>query len=387
MKPGLGRAVVVGILGFLGSLLFVIVLRYLQNIDPVFDPQIALILAAFVSSFAFIWGAGGADPRVNQHPHEPEVDAETGFIIASPDDAHEHIDEENDVTQAPTVFLTHSLWRSAFFTIVLFVGLFGLANLSGFLLKTSGNPQASAETVGFYTTELPILGEVVMSQLTLFTIMVILIFAILGGMAHGLALLFISLSRNVTEVRAEKPTRLSYQSPAEAFGKPYKRDLIIALIILAVYGILFDFMVRGQMGFSTGTTIFLIIVSAVIGGALFASRSQGLSGRNKIIEAIKVFSLSFSLVFLVPVLYIIHYEAAVGMILPSDPLRTLLSLGAAFSLSPVLVFLLFNDTVSDIIIKSARNLRKNLRASLPATATSTELVAKDEQQIIEVVES
>jgi hypothetical protein len=385
MKPGLGRAVVMGVLGFLGSLLFVIVLRHLQSIEPVFDAQIALILAAFVSSFAFVWGAGGGDPRVNQHPHEPEVDAETGFIIVNPDDEHHHIDDENDTTQAPTVFLTHSLWRSAFFIIILMVGVFALSNTS-FLLKTSSNPEASAEAIGFYTTELPIIGEVVMSQLTLFVIMVVSIFAIMGGMAHGMALMFISLSRNLTEVRKEQPTRLSYQTPQQAFGKPYKRDLIIALVIMGLYGILFDFMVRGTMGFSTTTTIILIVIASAIGGALFASRSQGLSGGDKVIEGIKVFSMSFSLVFLVPVLYIIHYEAAVGMILPGDPLRTLLSLGAAFSLAPVLVFVLFNDTVSDIIIKSARNLRKNLRASLPAPVTSTELVAQDEQQIIEVAE-
>jgi hypothetical protein len=385
MKPGLGRAVVMGTLGFLGSLLFVIVLRYLQSIEPVFDAQIALILAAFVSSFAFIWGAGGADPRVNQHPHEPEVDAETGFIIVSADE-HQPIDEENDTTQPPTVFLAHSLWRTSFFIILLMVGVFAFANLSGFLLKTSGDPEASTEAVGFYTTELPILGEVVMSQLTLFVVMIIAILAILGGIAHVMGLIFISLSRNVSEVRAEQPTRLSYQTPQQAFGKPYKRDLIIALVILGLYAILFDFMVRGQMGFSTGTTIFLIILSVTIGGALFASRSQGLNGSDKLIEAIKVFSLSFSLVFLVPVLYIIHYEAAVGFIIPGDPLRTLLSLGAAFSLSPLLVFLLFNDTVSDIIIKSARKLRNNLRASLPVPATSTELVVKEEQQIIEGVE-
>lgn len=386
MKPGLGRAVVVGILGFLGSLLFVIILRYLQSIEPVFDAQTALVLAAFVSTFAFIWGAGGSDPRVNQHPHEPEVDAETGFIIVSADDEHQPIDAENDPRQPPMVFLTHSMWRTAFFIILLMVGVFAFANLSGFLLKTSGNPEASTETIGFYTTELPILGEVVMSQLTLFAVMIIAILAILGGMAHGLALIFISLSRNVTEVRKEAPTRLSYQTPQQAFGKPYKRDLIIAFVIIGLYAILFDFMVRGQMGFSTGTTVILVIVSIAIGGALLARRTAGLSRSNTIIEAIKIFSLSFSLVFLVPVLYIIHYEAAVGFIFPGDPLRTLLSLGAALSLSPLLVFLLFNDTASDIIIKGARNMRNNLRANLPVPATSTELVVQDEQQIIEGME-
>ncbi len=387
MKPGLGRAVGAGILGFLGSVLFVIILRYLQSVEPVFDAQIAMILAAFVSSFAFIWGAGGTDPRMSQHPHEPEVDAETGLILVQADDhAHEEeLDAANDPTVKPAAYLTHAMWQVAFFTVLLVVGLFSLATLPfGPLLRTTGDPQAAAEAIGFYTTELPLLGEVVMSQLTLFVLLVITLLVILGALGSGLALAFTSLSRNLTEVREQAPTRFAFVSETEANRKPFLRDLGIALALIGTYILLYDFMVRGSMRFNMTITLVLIAISIGLGVWLTIRRTRGMDSTDALIEAIKVNSMTAALIFHIPVLYIVHYEALVGFIFTTPILRVLLSLGAAFTLAPVLTFVLYNDTASDIIIKSARALRKNLRGEDAASTTSTALVPVDTHQSLEV---
>ncbi|TVR24436.1 MAG: hypothetical protein EA396_01310 [Anaerolineaceae bacterium] len=385
MKPGFGRAVGAGILGFLGSIVFVIALRYLQGIEPVYDAGVAMVLAAFVSSFAFVWGIGGTDPRMSQHPHEPEVDAETGLILAEEAHDEDEIEEGEDPQLKPTTILNYSMWTIAFYTVLVTVSAFALANMPlGLLLKASGDPNAAAEEIGFFDAEIPILGEVVMSQLTVFVIMVIAILVIMGALGSGLALIFTSLSRNLTEVRAEAPTRLTYQTEAEAERRPYMRDLIFTLLIIGSYVALFDFMVRGSMNFNGTINAVLIVLSVGLGMALTVRRARGRETVDAIIEAVKVHSMVAGLIFLFPVMYILHYEALVGFIITTPGLRELLSLGGTVGAALTLTFVLYNDTVSDMLIRSARALRDRLRETPPADTETTAITPMDEQKPVEV---
>lgn len=92
-KPGLQRAIPYMLLAFVGSLLFVYVIRSAQQMDPVWvndntseGAQVGLVLAAFASMGAFMWGVGAFDPKMSEHgghddDHAEEVAPETEFQL------------------------------------------------------------------------------------------------------------------------------------------------------------------------------------------------------------------------------------------------------------------------------------------------------------------
>lgn len=212
MKPGLQRAVPAGILGALGGALFVILLRWAQSVDPIWDAEIGGLMAVLTGAAAFVWGAGAADPRSNQHPHEPEAD-EYGLIVVDEDEEeHDHADDDlEEFEREPRRVLGFSIWQVSFWTFVLFVVVFGFATLpGGFFLQTSNDPSASTADVGFETTiQLPFDGpEVQVSQLTLFiglAVFTIVSLLAVGGLIAGL---FQLLSRGTTEAKELEPEPL-----------------------------------------------------------------------------------------------------------------------------------------------------------------------------------
>jgi len=207
MQPGLSRAVPVSILAFVGSLIFVMLVRYLQDVTPLFDPGVGMILAAFVASFAFVWGMGGADPRMSTHPHEPAVDPETGLIIPAEEDDHHEDAEEAD---EPLSVLGYSIWQVSFLTIVVLslIGVFVLFP-TGFTLQTTNDPDANVAAIGDEAWEIPIIGvETELSQLAAFSILIVFTFAILFIIGGGIGLMMTSLSTGVKEVAETEQTAL-----------------------------------------------------------------------------------------------------------------------------------------------------------------------------------
>lgn len=90
-KPGLQRAIPYMLLAFIGSLLFVYVIRSAQQMDPVWvnadtseGAQVGLVLAAFASMGAFMWGVGAFDPKMSEH--------------GGHDDDHEEVAPEEEFT-------------------------------------------------------------------------------------------------------------------------------------------------------------------------------------------------------------------------------------------------------------------------------------------------
>lgn len=199
MQPGLARAVPMGILGFLLGLFLVTLLRAMQSIDPVWDPQMALIMAAFISCATFVWGMGAANPAVNAHPHEPHED-EYGLIVL--DDEHDEHHEEEVLEPRDT--LGYSMWQISLLTIVLMGALFALATVSfGPALKISNDPGAEpSQVTDMVAITLPVLGDLEVTQFTLFVMFVgftLLSLAIAGG---GIGLAFVSLTKGVKEAQA-----------------------------------------------------------------------------------------------------------------------------------------------------------------------------------------
>ena len=81
-KPGLARAIPYMIAVFVLSLAIVYGIRTLQDMDPVWmnadssdGAQVGLVLAAFASMGAFMWGVGAFDPKMSEHgDHAHEVE-------------------------------------------------------------------------------------------------------------------------------------------------------------------------------------------------------------------------------------------------------------------------------------------------------------------------
>ncbi len=216
MKPGLTRAVPMAILGFIIGALFVMVLRGLQGLDPLWNPQIGFIVAAFTTSGFFVWGMGGFNPEMNTHPHEPEVDRETGLILA---EAHE--EEVNEEDYPPARLFGYSLWQIAFWTIIGVVALAAVALYSGFFIQTSPDPSASAAAVGYSTIELPFFGdEVQLSQLTIFAGLIIFTLLSLAGVAALLAYAFYGLSSGVENAKVSAGMPFGAPAPNDALALP-----------------------------------------------------------------------------------------------------------------------------------------------------------------------
>ena len=76
-RPGLSRALPYGFFGFVGGVLLVVIIRGLQSMDTLWDPEIGFIVAAFTTIVGVIAGVGAFDPRMNVHgDHAEEVDPE-----------------------------------------------------------------------------------------------------------------------------------------------------------------------------------------------------------------------------------------------------------------------------------------------------------------------
>ena len=93
-KPGPARAIPYMIAAFVLSLALVYGIRTLQNMDPVWmnadssaGAQVGLVLAAFVSMAAFMWGVGAFDPKMSEHgdhaEQEEEAEPESEFMLST----------------------------------------------------------------------------------------------------------------------------------------------------------------------------------------------------------------------------------------------------------------------------------------------------------------
>ncbi|MBL8165942.1 MAG: hypothetical protein JNJ61_28415 [Anaerolineae bacterium] len=112
LRPGLARAVPLGIVGFIVGALIAIVIRLLQGLDPNPDAPYAyvgpaMVLGAFISAGFFIWGMGAFDPRMNLHG--------------------DHAEEDHVEKVAPASLLGSFTWQMTFWMIigVLAIGAFG----------------------------------------------------------------------------------------------------------------------------------------------------------------------------------------------------------------------------------------------------------------------
>lgn len=217
-KPGLNRAIPMAIIGFVLSIVIVLGIRTLQSMNPVWDTGVILVLAPFIMTYAFIWGLGGLDPRMNQHAHGPEGGLEGKIVLADYDaeQAHHH---EAETEVKPIGILGSEMWRLTTALLLVLVAFFAFAMLpTGLNLRTVNEAEANAaafqDNVSY---DLPLgLGQFESSQLTVFGGFIAFTLLSLFAFAGGIGLLFHFLSRNVAEAKQTTPTQEALQPPLPA---------------------------------------------------------------------------------------------------------------------------------------------------------------------------
>lgn len=183
MQPGLHRAIPMAIIGFVLAALVVIILRGLQQLDPLWAPGPGFVLSAFVSAGFFVWGMGAFDPKMSVHGEHAE---------------EAHHEEE---TPKPTTILSSSIWTLFTYLLIALVPLMLFAVFGGLNLKTTEDALASRTAVGYFPVEW--FGrELLISELVVLAALVFAMFATLAVVAGGLGWVFVYLARTIAEAKA-----------------------------------------------------------------------------------------------------------------------------------------------------------------------------------------
>lgn len=363
MKPGLARAVPMGIIGLIAGLLFVIVLRALQSVEPVWDAQLGFVVGAFSASFAFAWGMGAIDKRMSQHPHEPEVDKETGLILYEPKEEHgEDMDAEAQQTP-PGRVLSFSIWQVSYWQILLFVGLFAFATLpTGLNLQTTRNAGGNTAAIGYFEFTLPFTETTVtVSQLTLFAFFVFFTLASLYGIAWIIGRTFLALSKNVSESRTA-PNAVGRYSFAPEGEKSRKVPMFIQLVVLVViYGVFivvgYSFLFGEFLLFFKDPEIIRVMMTGVF-TLLIGSIVYYAILKTEFSKTLIMIGVLYSAIFLT---YLISYHILVGFVLYSPDwvwMRILASAGNAVGLGLLIFYLVYPKKVNGWVGRTAQNLLK-----------------------------
>lgn len=195
MRPGIARAVPMGILGFALGALLAVVIRLLQGLDPnPNDPYgyvgPAFVLGAFFCAGFFIWGVGAFDPRLNVHGEEPEE--------PTPETRR-----AEETAAGPIGLLMSNIWQITFWLVILVVAvaIFAFVPSGPAIQSVAGD--GNAADIGYTTLELPFGGPAVtVSYLTLLIIFVIWTILSLALVAGLLAFIMNYFSRGVKNPNA-----------------------------------------------------------------------------------------------------------------------------------------------------------------------------------------
>ncbi|MDX2077179.1 MAG: hypothetical protein SFZ02_12160 [bacterium] len=379
MKPGLARAVPMGIIGLIAGLLFTLVLRGLQGVEPVWDAQIGFVVGAFTASFAFVWGMGANDKRMSAHPHEPEVDKETGLVLYEPKEEHE--DEEAEISKTPPGrVLSFNIWQVTYWQILLFVGLFAFATLpTGLNLQTTSVAAGNTAAIGYFDFVIPFTDTTVtVSQLTLFAFFIFFTLASLFAVSWIIGRTMLALSKNVNEVRTA-PNAVGRYSFAPEGAKTRQIPLSIQLVALVVlYGVFivvgYNFVFGSFLSFFSDPDILRIGMTAVF-VLLFGSLTYYAIFQTDLSKTLVMIGVLYSAIFLT---YIISYHILVGFVLYSPDwtwMRILASLGNAFGLGFLIFYLIYPKRVNVWVGTTARNLLRMAQPEEPrAESESTAIV-------------
>ena len=219
MRPGLSRAVPLGILGFLVGMVILVVIRGLQQLEPLMDPQLAVILGSLISAGFFVYGMGAFDPAMNQHAHEP----------AEGEEPHEIVPAE-EAPAPPGKILGAYIWQLVTIVMLVAIGLVVFALLpEGPALRTVGSADGNVSAVG--SVPIPIGNTTYyVSQLTFLIGFVIFMFLSLAAVAGGLGFVFFALNQGAASVKPLRNTTIEHDPLQEA---PATQQGLIRWLVIA----------------------------------------------------------------------------------------------------------------------------------------------------------
>jgi hypothetical protein len=277
MGYSMTRAIPMAVIGFVLGAALVVLLRGLQSMTEVWNPQLGLTMGGLFATIFFLWGIGGLSGKMAAHEvHEPEEDE---FGNELPVEDHHHHGEEK-----PADILQEQVWVVAFWISIVVIGLFAFAAIpGGFGYILSSDPAANVNAIGYF--ELELFGQtLIVSQLFAFVLVVAFTMFSLFVAAWLIAQALFGLNRGIKTVKVvgnQPLTALPEAAPA------------------------------GLLESGEG--------AAPVKAPGFDWRRLGLA------------------VFVGIIIYVLSYEALVGWIIPTEPTRTMASLGNAVLL-PLLIF-------------------------------------------------
>ena len=263
---------------------------------------------------------------------------------------------------------------------MLFVGLFAFATLpTGLNLQTTSVAGGNTAAIGYFDFTIPFTDTTVtVSQLTLFAFFIFFTLASLFAVSWMIGRIFLSLSKNVNEVRTA-PNAVGRYSFAPEGAKTRKIPFAIQLVALVVlYGVFivvgYNFVFGSFLSFFSDPDILRIGMTAVF-VLLFGSLTYYAIFQTELSKTLVMIGVLYTAIFLT---YIISYHILVGFVLYSPDwiwMRILASLGNAFGLGFLIFYLIYPKRVNLLVGNTARNLLRMAQPEEPrAESDSTAIV-------------
>jgi hypothetical protein len=256
------------IIGFAVGALFVILLRAAQNLTPLWDTGVVIVLSSFTTAIFFMWGVGAFNPKLSEHGDGSE-----------PPPLDEVLNQ-----QPPLTILGFSTWQLAFW-LILIVAVLAAGAVLGPTLRTVTDPNASVSAVGLVPVEL--FGqEVMVSQIFIFIGFAAVMLISLAITAWVIGLAVFGAARGVKSVEVapagkgrakalpaqEAPAALPASTSADMAATPAQQPnrilaiirfvVIFAVLVFVLYNLFYAVLLGLVLGYNQ-TTVIVSLIHAV----------------------------------------------------------------------------------------------------------------------------
>lgn len=216
-QPGLGRAIWFGILGFMLGALFVTLIRTLQQLNPLWDSGVGIIIGFLFSVFFFTWGIGAFNLKLSAHGEGPEIEKI-------------HHDLEKKASE-PGFVLSSAVWQLGGLLLLVLLAIFTFAAFPGGLaLTTTITPGASTTMIGYIPVT--IAGQTLqVSTLVVFILFIAFVLLSLTAIGGGLAMLVFRYDRSYRQsvAEAKAAAALGAGAPAGLLSAPESAPAVSAV--------------------------------------------------------------------------------------------------------------------------------------------------------------